>query len=433
MRYGRNLSCRQKLCCEQIMEKIKRTRCNNFTANEIEVLLTLVESHKGVVECKKTDAVTNGEKEKEWEKIAIKFNSAVGTGRTSKHLRNKWDAWKKSTKKRYSDKKISLYKTGGGPYTDIKLGNWEDKVLGIMGVSATGTENKYDSDKFSDTINSGEADLHLDWFFVIAAEINADSIDFSNAVLDIADVSEINADKENLVSLAQVRNISVLLKASDWKHWNPAHLKKKPLDLTVFGPLKRYYNVALTDWLSMNPAKTCTIYEIANLSAIAIHKSFTQNNIQHGFGKSGIWPLNSEIFTDEDFLSSYVTDRPYENVIVAVYNKNVPTTSKSSSVVSSNVDQEQATTSAAAHQVSTSTSTDSEDKNTPSKSLAVMSNSDQKLSATQPVQQVDKPTDNLNMNGVLTSANQPFLTPETVRPYPKAQPRTNVSTKKKES
>ncbi|KAJ8980495.1 hypothetical protein NQ317_000611 [Molorchus minor] len=82
-----------KVCCEQIMEKIKRTRCNNVTANEIEVLLTLVESHKGVVECKKTDVVTNGEKD--FEKIAIKFNSAVGTGRTSKHLRNKWDAWKK--------------------------------------------------------------------------------------------------------------------------------------------------------------------------------------------------------------------------------------------------------------------------------------------------------------------------------------------------
>lgn len=176
----------------------------------------------------------------------------------------------------------------------------------------------------------------------------------------------------------------------------PPHCSHKlqPLDLTVFGPLKRYYNIALTDWLSMNPSKTCTIYEIAKLSALAIPQAFTPTNIQHGFEKSGIWPFNSEVFTDADFLSSYVTDRPMlieqEEDVVANSGQEQPATSTTDShfhVTGSEV-------------------------NTPSTSASAL------LQAAQ-----ERQTNTPN--------NEPFLTPETVRPYPKAQPRKNVKNKRK--
>lgn len=91
----------------------------------------------------------------------------------------------------------------------------------------------------------------------------------------------------------------------------PPHCSHKlqPLDLTVYGPLKTYYNTAVTDWMVSNPAKTVTIYEIPKLAAKAIPLAFKLQNIQSGFEKSGIWPLNSNIFSDEDFACSFITDR----------------------------------------------------------------------------------------------------------------------------
>ncbi|KAF7281087.1 hypothetical protein GWI33_005145 [Rhynchophorus ferrugineus] len=52
----------------------------------------------------------------------------------------------------------------------------------------------------------------------------------------------------------------------------PPHCSRKlqPLDLTVYGPLKNYYNKALTDWMVSNPGKIVTIYKIPKLTAIAI-------------------------------------------------------------------------------------------------------------------------------------------------------------------
>jgi hypothetical protein len=95
----------------------------------------------------------------------------------------------------------------------------------------------------------------------------------------------------------------------------PPHCSHKlqPLDLSVYGPLKNYYNIAVTDWLTSNGGSTMTIYEIPKLAAIAMPQAFKSQNIISGFEKSGIWPFNSNIFSDEDFLCSFVTDRPLSN------------------------------------------------------------------------------------------------------------------------
>ncbi|XP_065654645.1 tigger transposable element-derived protein 4-like [Hydra vulgaris] len=60
----------------------------------------------------------------------------------------------------------------------------------------------------------------------------------------------------------------------------PPHCSHKlqPLDRTVFGPLKRFYNSACDNWMT-------------------------------GFRVAGIEPFNSEIFKDDEYLPSSVTDR----------------------------------------------------------------------------------------------------------------------------
>lgn len=92
----------------------------------------------------------------------------------------------------------------------------------------------------------------------------------------------------------------------------PPHTSHKlqPLDRTVFGPFKTFYNTALTEYMVTHPAETIDIYKIPQLTATAFLRAFNPVNIQKGFKCTGIWPTDSNIFTDEDFLSSYVTDRP---------------------------------------------------------------------------------------------------------------------------
>jgi len=58
-----------------------------------------------------------------------------------------------------------------------------------------------------------------------------------------------------------------------------------------------------------HPGTPISIYEIAELVGTSYPLAFTPTNIQSGFRVSGISPFNRDIFSDDEFLSSYVTDR----------------------------------------------------------------------------------------------------------------------------
>lgn len=66
----------------------------------------------------------------------------------------------------------------------------------------------------------------------------------------------------------------------------------------------------MNNWLTSNPGKTVSIYEVAEFVNAAFSESFTISNICKSFEKTGIYPFNSNIFTDDDFLPSSITDRP---------------------------------------------------------------------------------------------------------------------------
>ncbi|XP_072389296.1 uncharacterized protein [Diabrotica undecimpunctata] len=120
----------------------------------------------------------------------------------------------------------------------------------------------------------------------------------------------------------------------------PPHTSHKlqALDTSVFGPLKSFYNTACDDWMVAHPGRTITIYEVGGCLAYAFPLAFTPRNIESGFRVTGtIWPFNSNIFTDEDFMSAYVTDREdpenkstlsqFDVAQPAIDNNNQPSTS----------------------------------------------------------------------------------------------------------
>lgn len=91
----------------------------------------------------------------------------------------------------------------------------------------------------------------------------------------------------------------------------PPHTSHRlqPLDRSVYGPFKKFYFAAVDDWMMNNPGKTVTIYDIPGIVKLALPRAINPTNIIAGFQATGIAPYNKNIFTDADFLSSSVTDR----------------------------------------------------------------------------------------------------------------------------
>lgn len=92
----------------------------------------------------------------------------------------------------------------------------------------------------------------------------------------------------------------------------PPHCSHKlqPLDRSVYGPFKAYLAEAQDGWMHSNGGRTMTIYDLPHVVAMSLPRATTPMNITSGFLACGIMPFNRNIFTDADYLPSYVTDRP---------------------------------------------------------------------------------------------------------------------------
>ncbi|KAK6177151.1 hypothetical protein SNE40_015311 [Patella caerulea] len=88
------------------------------------------------------------------------------------------------------------------------------------------------------------------------------------------------------------------------------------IDVSVYSPLKRYFNEACNAWQLSHPGQTITIYNynMSELLNSAFPKAFTISNIMSGFRRPGIWPFNRDAFKDDEFLGAFVTDRPNPDI-----------------------------------------------------------------------------------------------------------------------
>lgn len=96
----------------------RKQRNKNMSSQEKNILLDLVAEHFCIIENKKTDAVTQQDKLKQWQIIASSFNSMSGEqNRTAENLKLVWENLKKITRKSFADEKVQvLTGTGKGSY-----------------------------------------------------------------------------------------------------------------------------------------------------------------------------------------------------------------------------------------------------------------------------------------------------------------------------
>lgn len=85
--------------------------------------------------------------------------------------------------------------------------------------------------------------------------------------------------------------------------------KLQPMDRAVFGPVKKAVNTSCDNWMRSNPGKVMSIYDIPGIVKTSFDIAVTPRNISSGFIHTGLWPVNTEIFQDADYLPSQITDR----------------------------------------------------------------------------------------------------------------------------
>ena len=112
-----------------------------------------------------------------------------------------------------------------------------------------------------------------------------------------------------LIMKARENNVCLLVLPSHSTH------KIQPLDVAVFKSLNCYYDRAVEAWLRQHPGRAVQESNVAELFGEAWGKAATVANAVSGFRKSGIYPFTDDLFTDEDFLGSAVTDMPLTSSI----------------------------------------------------------------------------------------------------------------------
>ena len=105
-----------------------------------------------------------------------------------------------------------------------------------------------------------------------------------------------------VIELARKNHIELICLPPHCSH------KMQPLDRVFFGPLKSRYSAEIDRWMLNHPGKRVTLYEIGELFGRAYETTASMQKCVSGFKCTGIFPFNPDIFSDEAFASSNVTE-----------------------------------------------------------------------------------------------------------------------------
>ena len=85
--------------------------------------------------------------------------------------------------------------------------------------------------------------------------------------------------------------------------------KMQPLDVTVYGPLKSFFEQELNSFQKSHAHRFVNQGDVVKIFAPAYLKAASAHNAVKGFQTAGIWPYNPQAFNEEDFVAASIGDR----------------------------------------------------------------------------------------------------------------------------
>ncbi|XP_022198888.1 tigger transposable element-derived protein 6-like [Nilaparvata lugens] len=147
-----------------------------------------------------------------------------------------------------------------------------------------------------------QADIFLKWFehFLNHSKPSAES-----PVLLILDWHHATHTKNiDFINMARENHTTVICLPPHCSH------KLQPLDVSFMAPFKAYYIQECEKFLRNNPGRAITQFQISRLLGESFLRAAVPSTAINGFRKCGIFPFNSDVYHDYDFLPADVTDIP---------------------------------------------------------------------------------------------------------------------------
>lgn len=111
----------------------------------------------------------------------------------------------------------------------------------------------------------------------------------------------------DVINLARENGLSIITFPPHCSH------KLQPLDVSIYGPFKRFYASYCDSWMTGHPGSSISIHKVCRMAGQAYIRAFTMENIVSSFRATGIYPFNQDIFPQDAFMGSLVTDIPLKH------------------------------------------------------------------------------------------------------------------------
>lgn len=140
-----------------------------------------------------------------------------------------------------------------------------------------------------------QADLFVEWFrhFLLHTKPTHD-----DPVLLILDGHVSHTKNLEFIDLARENHVTVVSLPPHCTH------RLQPLDVAFMGPLKLHYSRAIEKFHRETKGQPVKQNNISALFAEAYGKTAKQATAENGFRRTGLYPLDEGVFSDEDFAHS---------------------------------------------------------------------------------------------------------------------------------